>query len=502
MGSFGNCYGHIEIPENKKQEFHSYVEKLLNYGGMMQFETVSMYGRCISLLKPVTLVEDSCNYFHYNYFEDDGWETAGYDMETCRFFSGKKGSYEFSEVIMAVYTLYELFSQRHCLALEDGEIVDASRYIGWINYVLDTDFTIRHRFDLWENAELIAAYREGYDVKFEKEHLYSLFPEKGLIYAGGTDLTDLLYIINGTEVFVKEETDENSYPYDVLQCKEALSNWMNTYEEEKQQEMLISFLQKPLVERERLSRLGNDMCIIAELSTYMPARVFLYLFAEYKKEDFWELWNKYGRNMYRDERQHTYAGNELLAIRKKGINLPVGKISTADFLEQDNYFLFYDTPEELKDRGNYYLSDADMLYWWDGTDKIQFSEETENWLKEISRLHKQIIEEAISVPENRLEWMMEIFENADRFYKRIYPFQGMFYEFIQNLSQKEFVAAIELFRRLSMDEKNRESGKYIDKIVNWDLGKRNVTHNAGRLCLKRYLAVMTNKKLRKKYFDF
>ena len=45
--------------------------------------------------------------------------------------------------------------------------------------------------------------------------------------------------------------------------------------------------------------------------------------------------------------------------------------------------------------------------------------------------------------------------------------------------------------------------KIIEKAkYSWDLTSRNVTHNAGRLRLKRYLAVMANKKLREKYFGF
>ena len=77
----------------------------------------------------------------------------------------------------------------------------------------------------------------------------------------------------------------------------------------------------------------------------------------------------------------------------------------------------------------------------------------------------------------------------------------MFYEFLDRGNQPEYAAAVEQFKRLG--ERNKDAGKIIEKARgDWDLTSRNVTHNAGRIQLKRYLSVMANKKLRVKYFGF
>ncbi len=77
------------------------------------------------------------------------------------------------------------------------------------------------------------------------------------------------------------------------------------------------------------------------------------------------------------------------------------------------------------------------------------------------------------------------------------------HEFVCNGSKKEYRAAVESFRRLIDDEKNREAGKIIGKIgYNWEYYDCRATFNEGRLKLRRYLSVMANKKLRKKYFKF
>ena len=69
------------------------------------------------------------------------------------------------------------------------------------------------------------------------------------------------------------------------------------------------------------------------------------------------------------------------------------------------------------------------------------------------------------------------------------------------LCKTEYRAAVKLLKKIS--DENKEEGKIIEKVrYSWDLTSRNVTHNAGRLKLKRYLSVMANRRLREKYFGF
>lgn len=118
--------------------------------------------------------------------------------------------------------------------------------------------------------------------------------------------------------------------------------------------------------------------------------------------------------------------------------------------------------------------------------------------------HKEIseaIEGASESSDEFLKGFLTLLVEIDQFYKRIYPFQNMFYEFIQNSGKPEYGAAVELLKRIA--DENKEEGKIIEKIkYDWDITSRNVTHNTGRLNLKRYLSVMANRRLRKKYFDF
>ncbi len=199
-----------------------------------------------------------------------------------------------------------------------------------------------------------------------------------------------------------------------------------------------------------------------------------------------------------------YASKELEEERSRAIEAPIPPVKTSDFLKQDSWFTFHDTPEELAGTPNYYISDDDRLYWWDGSNEVVISEETDRWLRELAAEHQSLMHgqgDAETGTGTFLEKFLKLLIDTEQYYKRIYPFQTMFYEFLDRGNQPEYAAAVELFKRLG--ERNKDAGKIIEKARgDWDLTSRNVTHNAGRIQLKRYLSAMANKKLRVKYFGF
>ena len=178
--------------------------------------------------------------------------------------------------------------------------------------------------------------------------------------AGGTDLADLLYIDNGTSHLSEECVPQGSYPADILKCKRALEKYFVAGQENKLDklwELLKLDYAKRAEEKE------ENIAAIAELSLVMPTRVFVYLTAELQKLNFWKIWKGMSAEVYHDEKMKTYASADLIAWRKEKLNAPVEEVRTSTFLRQDGLFTFDDTPEELRGKPNFYLSDADRLYW-------------------------------------------------------------------------------------------------------------------------------------------
>lgn len=482
MGTFGGYTGNRHIPEERRDEFARQVIKILNYGGMMQLERISMYGHDMALLKPVELYPGGKVDFHFNYFEDDGWESAEFDANRGSFYSGKIGGSEFCEVVTAVHFLYEAWNEEWGFAEIDEDIINDCYYTGWINHLLGTSFCMKKRFRIWDNVEKYALERvEDYEAPTVGDVMQ--FIPIGMRYgAGGVEFSDLMYIIHGTESLTDAEIEPDTYPADVYGCKKALEVFLEKNQNEDAVNRIWELIRQDRHERETIE--DAELSDIGRFSLILPARVIVYLTAELKEESFWECWKEMHETVYHDEIMKEYAPQQLIAERKKLVEEPISPVRTSEFLGQN--------------------SDDDRLYWWDGTDEVVLSEKMDEWLKSLALSHKEISENLAGEPEDTDEFLKDflmLLVEIDQYYKRIFPFQNMFYEFLQNGSKTEYRAAVKLLKKLS--DENREEGKIIEKAGSyWDCTSRNVTHNAGRLKLKRYLSVMANRRLREKYFGF
>ena len=500
MRAYGEYTGPENIRADRIDEFAFAVSKVLNYGGMMHLRNVEMYNKKILLLDPVKIEKGIDVDFHYNYFEEDSWENAGYVYENQHFYSNKIGSKEFSNVITAVYCLYEHYDEGVGLPKEEGDVVDSRLYIGWFNHLFGKNFSMAHRFRLWDKAESYVLDKIEYnDDPLDEKLLSYIIPKDLMKYAGGIDLSDLLYIINGTETLTEETVAPGTYPEDVLICKKAILAFIEKHGEEAYNRIL-ELLHKPYDIRR--NETDSDFKQIAESSLFLHARTLLYLTCEMTGKKFWPEWNREKDQVYRDEKLKTYASEDILEYRKKGQEKPVKAVSTSEFLRNDGYFTFYNTPDELKDMPDYYISDADRLYWWDGLDEVVINSKTEKWLQDVAKDYSEALAQTPEECDTQkyVKMIIELLYEVEDRYKRVFAFQDMFYEFIANGTKKEYRAAMDVLRKLYED--NKEDAEYLKDIRNWEFTSKNVICISGRMNMKRYLALLANVKLREKYLGF
>lgn len=504
MGTYCEYVGEMKIPEDKKDLFVKQIEKLLNLGGVMQVESVNIYGFSQNLLIPLEISSGETVRFHFNYFEDDAWETAAFDPENCMLYTNKVGSQEFCDVMVAAYMLYEIYTRMPGLVTVNGEIESYIEIVGWLNQALGTDFSMKKRFELWKNAELLAEQRlEDYDDPFSFDDLMRIIPNGMEYAAGGTELADLLYISQGTETLTAEEVVPGSYPEDIFKFKKLIMKYLDEAGAEEGTSQLLNLIKMNRDERACVKDEG--LAEVAEMSLVLPARVIVYLTAEHRKMKFWKIWPELSKDVYHDEQGKQYASEELTAERKRIREMPIPKIGTSKYLRQDGGIIFWKTPDELKGKPNYYLSDDDRLYWWkEDSDEVCISEATDKWLRRLAERHREIVENLDDglVSDHFLRDFLALLKEITTIYKRVYPFETMFYEFLRNHNQKEYLAAIELLRQLK--DENKEEGSVIEKVLDrpWSLSSKNVLFNAARLRMKRYLSLLANCELRKKYLGF
>lgn len=500
MGVFGCYMGKEKINAGKKEEFSKAIMKLFYYGGMMKLQNINLYDKEITLLEPVNYKEEKCTQFYYNYFEDTSWEDAGYYYDIDHLYSNKIGSAEFCDVICAAYCLYEHFDEETGLANINDDIMDCKFNTGWINNVLGTKYSVQHRLEIWKNAEYYASLRTDYDCPICYDDVMDILPKDLLEFAGGTELTDVLYIVKGTESLNINEVEEGTYPADVLACKNAIADILSLYGEEVGKDKILELTNNNYSKREKVNDEGIKK--LAAISLQIPARVIIYLLCEHENKNFWKEWETVKEEVYHDEKIKSYASPELEKLRKEGREKPIDPISTSEFLKQDNYFTFYNTPEELERKPRYYLCDADRLFWWDGSNEVIIDDKTEDWLVYIKEQFEKIVENTSDNFDSGtyLKNIVDILNRVNERYARVYAFQNMFYDFIANGNKKEYRAAIELLKKLHED--NAESGAIIEKLRNWDMGSKSVKCNSGRMNMKRYLSLLANTKLRMEYLGF
>lgn len=502
MGVFASYEGEISIPEEKKEEFNANMIKLLQLGGMMSVESVSLYDKKLQLIAPVALDKEGKCHFHYNYFEDDAWETAGYESDSNRLWSQKIGSNEFNFVICAGYVLTELYSTDFGWVNDNGDILRDPDYVQWINYILDKDFSLEKRFELWKYCEkyCLQKLEYGYSVLDLTEDVLQFIPRGFEEYMGGTDLADILYILHGTQDGMDSALD-GSYAKVVYDLREKLEAFYARHPQDGKQQ-IWQLITMPIDKRRMIE--GTDYDQLAEASLQIPARVFGYLSTELLQLSFWDEWRNIYKDVYQDEISMDYVSESVIEKRKQGRTVSLGKMKTREFLKNDGYFTFSDTPDEIKGKGNYYISDDDLMYWWDGSEKIEISDEMvrkiEKWKKNYDEIFGSLSEEEVG-EYDMLKNLMCTLEQANDFYKRIFAFKDMFYEFLTNSKDKRYIAMLHLFEKVIED--NKKDGTIIEYVSgSWDLASKNVTFNKGRVTIKRFLSLAANKELRKVYFGF
>ena len=207
-----------------------------------------------------------------------------------------------------------------------------------------------------------------------------------------------------------------------------------------------------------------------------------------------------------------YCPKDVAPIKQKenAETEPFSEVTTSEYFRQTGYTVFWYLSGEDIMKPDYILTDDDRLYWWDGTNEVIISENVITLFEDYTLLFKSMLENELTFKEISGDYFckvedftqefIEILSDIDEKYKRIFSFESMFYEFIENKDKVEYRAAAGLLYYLS--KRYAKEGKIIEKCGSWDIASKNVICNEGRMRIKQYLAVLANKKLREKFFGF
>ncbi len=506
MGTFGTYEGSMEIPEDKRDEFNQNVLKLLHYGGMMTFSTVYLYGQKIPVIAPIPLDTKEAVHFHYNYFEDDAWETATFYTDRSALNTAKIGNSEFNAVVMAVYYLYDMYNDNMGYVNMNGGLDDMIPYFGWINYLTGLKYTMEKDYHLWDFLEYyILSQGEYRNCQSSYTEILNHFIPSIYHGADGRELVEILLVCKGVS-FLDDVHDEKSgrYPGCLWMCMKAVSNayHYNTADD------IIGLLHLPYSEREAAAEYYTSVWMreLAQYSLEIPAYVILYMLtsctnADDLDEAFWKRWEKERDLVYADYVRPIYAPEKLQKTRISRRIEPIEPVRTTDFLEIDeNDCWSQEEWVKSRDLPAYVLSDDDRAIWWDGSDDVQFSKDMHQWMYDDLAIRYRKLLEQDNLGQVDMRYLINCLKEADETYKRIFAFKDNFEEFTAHIEDRKYKALIMLLKLL-IDE-NKDYAVYTENISTWGLKTRKFTFNRGRIKIKRYLAIIANKQLRMKVFGF
>lgn len=156
MSNYLDFCGEMKVPEDRLPELTERMMKLFAQGGMMNVEEISLFGTEIGLLCPVEPNEDQRVLLNYNYFDDDGWETAVYDLKTGKLGSRRIGWHIFADVVLAAYILLEFYTEKYTVTmLNNSYIPGAWKTIQWLNYLFDEKYCDTRQIDPQRMLELL-----------------------------------------------------------------------------------------------------------------------------------------------------------------------------------------------------------------------------------------------------------------------------------------------------------------------------------------------------------
>lgn len=510
---------------DREAEFLERLTQLFTAGGMMQLKQEALCGRMVTVMCRPAMDAHGIEVC-YNYFEDGRRERAGYSRGSGHVWSGRLGWRQFYQVMTAAYVLKSLYLAEPSAAWVNGAWVADERYTGWINQLFDGHFS-RRNGDPWP---LFAALHDQgeqdlgqYDWRVWVRDVVGFigYYEIRAVLAGTDEAAaEFAPLLAGLEP-AKHPSEGTERGLDFFECVKRLQVAVREYrcrskqEQKEQLSQIIARLRSDW-QAERFALDGDScelqgldaICFFARLSD-APAYV-LKVVSEVYGAAFWELWNQVkdvaGRRLY------LWGADDPSEVEP---------VSTVDFLQitLDDWVLFAGT------EGKEMVSPA-----------------LREWLTSLGQRYHAILREGMSEMEMQREqalaWIVDLLEYAEQNYYQIYPFAEFLSETQEHLCDRRFLAVWKLYEELMQNPQMKADANVIfaaepldDKPLcgrsdetgtedgarsvgqaalrpgrrlkrEWDLLATVERNNPARVTLRRYMALLANRRLRRSVFGF
>lgn len=444
------CENSKEIHIERQQEFEKKLEKIFQEGGMMQREEVVLFGKRIHVLSPVQIEKTGVR-FWYNYWEECCWETAGYEPEVG-VYSSKVGWSAFCKVMEAAYVLQTLYMKQKSWVLTNGDVTPVKWYLSWFDYLFHEKYRLKNK-DLMELKAMLHEKESDEDIfLFNWEELW----DSGYWMEG---LIDCLAVTNGTRSAlnwfegVEQQKENNNFNYidSLFGINTSLDKFkeQSKLPEDQQIELLINALWE-VVKADKFKVGKQDELAVFRIHLQITGNVAFATkkIAELYNRDFWMLYKPFTKHP-----------------RKRGLGKVLDELQDSFIKEVTTAELFGIKPD-------------DMIFLWKKNEKIQFSEDLNEWFENLKKQYNEYIAQPKCI-EKPIRYMIDI------------------------LSEIEGQYGVQAFRNWwegSMDHSTECEYQALWRILENILGDTDIEKKTKTVMLKRFLELVGNIELRQEVF--
>lgn len=461
MSTFIDCYGECKVPEEKKDELAERVKMLLVQGGMMQTGTING----VPLISLPEYNGEKQLDFDYNYFENKRYPCASYDADRAVIHGDEAGMWQFRSVMSAAHVLREFYSDTLTITAENGYVIDAVKEIGWLNHLFGETYTNVRTQDLWEIHKLL---RNGKP----DQNLFDLTDDDTFACRSAIGELKYSWIIqeerfNGVLKCVEEEDGTPEARFSPVYCIKRMRKPLEKFRDEGEGtgEEKLDLLKKVLttdVPDVWELPLDEDVRWFAIMAKLLPWEFAVKFISDVFELDFWDL---------HDEIESNALPCKLVWIEPdiEEDFPPVVPIKTTDFI-------------------GFGCSDDDRAFYWTPDGDVKFSNEMTAWMGELRAELDAICAEngQLIEPAEFYQRLYDLLRHVYETYWELCFFAQAFTEFVIRAEERSVQAAVILLERMA--QRYRIGNTYV--LVE------------GQKKIKRYMAILANKELRKAVLGF
>lgn len=150
--------GNAKVPAEKKVEFANQMEKLFQTAGICELQWIGV-GTGFYLMTPPNPKRP---HFTVNgsFLDEKMYEPIRFNAEECCLESGDTGKGVYANTAIAAYILWEQYAEG-ALTVADGTRIYPESVLGWLNFVLETAFTLEKRTDTGRIYEILEQYSQN-----------------------------------------------------------------------------------------------------------------------------------------------------------------------------------------------------------------------------------------------------------------------------------------------------------------------------------------------------